>query len=407
MLQINFYNLLILIIVWSIIWTLLIVKRYFQELKAYWQEPVLKYPVLIFESDDWGAGPLEQSQALIDIGAVLGQYRDSSKHYPVMTLGVVLSVPDVDKIKKSDFKNYHAKQLDHSDFLLIKTAMLHGLEQGFFDLQLHGMAHYWPDNLMRELQLNIKLREWLSSDKFSRTETLPSGLQSRWINTEQLPTTPLTQNEIDTAVKEEVNIFANVLGFNPKVVVPPTFIWNEIVETSWKKQGINYLITPGQCFEQRDSEGKPSGNGQSIVNGQVSKSGLIYLVRNDYFEPSLGQTAEMAIKALEIKTQLAQSTLLEIHRFNFIQNDKLTKNALYELDHVLAKACEKYPDIVFLSSKELAEKYASCDKDYVQTSYFIRLLVYMERVWANNSIRKWLYISGLCIPILCLKNLRN
>ncbi len=402
----SFY-ILAIIFLWPLVWLLIIIKRYYQELKSYWQEPVLKHPVLIFESDDWGAGPLEQSQALNDIGAVLSQYSDSSNHYPVMTLGVVMSVPDVDKIKKSEFKNYHAKRLDHSDFLLIKTAILHGVEQGFFDLQLHGMAHYWPDNLIRELQLNIKLRQWLSSDKLSRTETLPSALQSRWINTEKLPTTPLTQNEIETAVKEEVNVFAKVFGFMPKVVVPPTFIWNEIVERSWKKHLVNYLITPGQCFEGRDSEGKPSGNGKKIVNGQVSKSGLIYLVRNDYFEPSLGQTAEMAIKALEIKTKLAQPTLFEIHRFNFIQNNELTENALQELDYLLARACERYSNLAFLSAEELADKYSSCNKDYIEKSYFIRLLVYMERVWANYTIRKWLYLSGLFIPVLCLKNLRK
>jgi len=398
---------IVLIIGWVVTWTLIIVLRYKQEILSSWREPVLKHPVLIFESDDWGAGPLEQSQALSDIGTVLGQYTDRFNHYPVMTLGVVISVPDVDTIKKSDFKDYHAKQIDHSDFLLIKTAMLNGAEQGFFDLQLHGMAHYWPNNLMRDLFNNERLQQWLISEKFPMTEELPSTLQSRWINTEKLPTTPLTQKEIEAAVKEEVNIFAKVFGFIPKVVVPPTFIWNDIVERSWKKHLVNYLITPGQCFESRDSEGKPSGNGKKIVNGQVSKSGLTYLVRNDYFEPSLGQTAEMAIKALEIKTKLAQPTLLEMHRFNFIQNSEITESSLQELDYVLSSACEKYPNIVFLSAEELADKYSSCNKDYIEESYFIRLLVYMERVWANDTIRKWLYFSGLFIPVLFLNNLRK
>ena len=33
-------------------------------LAARWREPVLRHPVLIIESDDWGAGPLQQADAL-------------------------------------------------------------------------------------------------------------------------------------------------------------------------------------------------------------------------------------------------------------------------------------------------------------------------------------------------------
>lgn len=403
----NFYTLMILVIVWSFIWVMVIAKRYYQELSTYWQEPVLKSPVLIFESDDWGAGPLEQSQALTDISDVLSQYADKHKHYPVMTLGVVLSIPDADKIKKAAFKSYYALRLDHADFAPIKTAMLNGIAQGVFDLQLHGMAHYWPDNLMRELKNNEKLQQWLASEEFSRTEVLPSVLQSRWVNTEQLPTTSLTQSEIDKAVKEEVSVFKKVFEYMPKVVVPPTFIWDSRVELSWKQHSVKYLVTPGRCYFQRDKEGKPCGNEKIIVNGQKSETGLSYIVRNDYFEPSLGHTADMAIKALNAKTKLAQPTLLEIHRFNFIQNTEITNKSLQELNCVLFRACEKYPNIVFLSTEELADKYLSGNKDFIEKSFIIRLLVCMERIWANHAIKKWLYLSGLFIPVLCLKYLRK
>lgn len=403
----NFFALIIVVIVWSIVWVMVIAKRYQLELSAYWQEPVLKYPVIIFESDDWGAGPIEQSQALTDISNVLGQYTDKHKHHPVMTLGVVLSVPDADKVKKVAFKNYHDLKLDLPDFAPIKTAMFKGVSLGVFNLQLHGMAHYWPDNLMLELQCNKKLQQWLTSEEFPRTEGLPSVLQSRWVNTAQLPTSSLTQNEIDAAVQEEVNVFKKVFGFNPKVVVPPTFIWNDKVERSWKQQSINYLVTPGKCYFQRDKEGRPSGNDRIIVNSQESKMGLSYLVRNDYFEPSLGHTAEMAIKALNEKTKLAQPTLLEIHRFNFIQNAKIKKKSLQELDRVLFRVCEQYPNTVFLSTEELADKYLSGNTDYIEKSFIIRLSVCMERMWANYAIKKWLYLSGLFVPVMCLKQIRK
>lgn len=397
----------ILVAGWFFIWCIIIIKRYSQEIALNWKEPVLKHPVLIFESDDWGAGPLKQTQALIRISASLTRYADQYGRHPCMTLGIVLSIPDPDKIKQAEFKNYFAKRLDHPVFSPVKTAILNGYEQGVFDLQLHGMAHYWPENLMRAIQADKHIRDWLDQEELPKTEKLPSWLQSRWTNTEHLPTKPLDQDQIDQAVREEVGLFKEIFGFKPQVAVPPTFIWNEAVESSWKQQSVAFLVTPGECFDRRNKNGKPSGTGQKIANGQLSESGLTYVVRNDYFEPSLGHTTEMAIKALTTKTKLAQPTLLEIHRFNFIENDEITENSLRELEKTISLSLAKYPNLMFFSTKELAENYVSSNKDLIEKSYGIRMLVCMERLWANHTIRKWLYLSGLFLPMLCLINFRK
>lgn len=56
-------------------------------LAARWREPVLRQPVLIVESDDWGAGPLAQADALRRLAASLQRVRDRSGRPAVMTLG--------------------------------------------------------------------------------------------------------------------------------------------------------------------------------------------------------------------------------------------------------------------------------------------------------------------------------
>jgi len=47
-------------------------------LAARWREPVLRQPVLVIESDDWGAGPLAQADALRRLAASLQRVRDGS-----------------------------------------------------------------------------------------------------------------------------------------------------------------------------------------------------------------------------------------------------------------------------------------------------------------------------------------
>ena len=52
---------------------------------AAWREPVLKRPILIIESDDWGAGPDEQAAALKQISHLLEKFADHERRRPVMT----------------------------------------------------------------------------------------------------------------------------------------------------------------------------------------------------------------------------------------------------------------------------------------------------------------------------------
>src|SRR5512139_410836 len=80
---------------WVLAWvTVAVVYR--RHLAACWREPVLRHPVLIIESDDWGAGPHEQASALTRLASVLNGVRDETGRPAVMTLGVVLAVADRD-----------------------------------------------------------------------------------------------------------------------------------------------------------------------------------------------------------------------------------------------------------------------------------------------------------------------
>src|SRR5690606_25048836 len=55
------------------------------------REPVLRSPVLVFESDDWSPGEADQAQALAAIAAVLRRFRDRDGRHPKFALGVILA----------------------------------------------------------------------------------------------------------------------------------------------------------------------------------------------------------------------------------------------------------------------------------------------------------------------------
>jgi len=350
-----------------------------RQLQAAWREPVLKTPVLIVESDDWGYGPLEQAGRLREICALLLKHQDAVGRPAVMTLGVVLGGPDGARIRGGQSLAYHRMTLADERLASVREAMLDGERAGVFSLQLHGMEHFWPATLLHASSSDASVRAWLKSEAPAPTEALPAHLQSRWIDSSRLPSGELPADEVMTAGRDEARAFAAIFGAPPAVAVPPTFVWSVDVERAWSDAGVAVLITPGRRYGSRDGAGKPQSTDTRIYNGQRSPGGLTYLVRNDYFEPMLGHRAERGLSALAAKAHLGRPTLLETHRANFLGDPALVERALGELDRLLAGARARFPALRFMSSAELARHYAQ-RSDLIERNLAPRLRCFARRL---------------------------
>src|SRR6266536_5116643 len=284
----------IVVVLWLVI-TVALLVGYRRELSAAWQEPVLREPVLILESDDWGYGPLLQAERLDRIADLLAGFRDAFGRYPVATLGVVLAGPDTDRMRVDESWTYHRLTLADPRLAPVREAMVRGAARKVFALQLHGMEHFWPPCLMRSASSNEQIRQWLAGDAFPSTEDLPAPLQSRWIDATDLPSTPLPPEDLAAAATEETRTFATVLGMAPEVVVPATFVWTDAVESAWARAGARVVVTPGIRNESRDAEGRVVAGDRSYFNAATGPHGVTYVVRDCYLEPSLGQTHQRTI----------------------------------------------------------------------------------------------------------------
>jgi hypothetical protein len=364
-----------------------------------WREPALCAPVLILESDDWGYGPGEQSRELDRIADVLAAARDRLGRHPVMTLGVVLAGPDTDRMRVEGCRTYYRMTLADPRLALVRNAMSRGMARGVFSLQLHGMEHFWPDCLMRESAANAQIRDWLMAPGFPSTEVLPPQLQSRWIDGTVLPSRPLPVTEATAAASEECRVFAATFGAAPEVAVPPTFVWTEDVESAWAAAGVRVVVTPGKRCESRDREGHPVPGKRDYYNGAAGQKGLSYVVRDTYFEPSLGQTHQGALQALARNTKLGRPTLLEIHRMNFLGDERLAQRALDEVTGLLTAACAKYPGMLFMSTAELARHYRD-RSDLVASRIGARVHFLLLRLAEISRLRKLAWATGVVLPAL-------
>lgn len=376
---------------------------YRHKLTAYWREPVLRYPVLVFESDDWGAGPLEQAHALDALRQILKDHQDKSGRYPVMTLGVILSIADTQAMRSAQESGYIRIVLDHANFEPVLSAMRLGIDEGVFAPQLHGMEHYWPHAVMMAAKSDAHVSEWLKINGIALSEDLPSHLQSRWTNAASLPSYPLSEAEIHAAVAEEVDVYMQIFGEKPIVAVPTTFVWNDVVESAWAAQGVSCIITPGTRYESRDRQGRPSGDGRVILNGERGQSNVMYLVRNNYFEPKLGHRAENGLDALAMQTACGRPTLLETHRFNFLDNPVQSKAALAELDRLLAEVRTHYGELRFLSTREIAKAIANLDSSLIVSTPRVRVNAWLARISQISRFWKLARLTGLIVPLWILR----
>jgi len=368
------------------------------DLIALWREPMLTHPVLIIESDDWGAGPLSQVTALNRLTKTLSAYRDSMGRHPVMTIAINLAIADGPKIGLTD--QYHRIMLNHQDQLPNLQAITAGIQSGIFSPQLHGREHYWPSALMSSD--NSDVQAWLRQVEPQLVEKLPSHLQSRWIDATTLPSKQLDVGMIEEAAEEECAIYSVVTGKPARVAVPTTFVWNDAVEEAWSNHGVEFVVTPGVRFSCRDADGMPSCRGTSIRNGDSGK-GVTYLVRNDYFEPEKGHSAEHAMMALKQKTSQARPCLLETHRSNFIGDS--AEKAFAELDSLMRKAITIFPDLRFMDALELGKAVRDCSENIIEMGWQHRVQPWIFRLEQVPRFCKLARITGLMFLLRSLASI--
>ncbi|MEE4237369.1 MAG: hypothetical protein V2I51_11675 [Anderseniella sp.] len=364
---------------------------YRRDLVAVWREPVLRYPVMIIESDDWGAGPVEsQAAAFNQLVDVLTRYRDRDGRHPVMTLALVLAVPDGPAIRRDG--RYHRIALDDPRYAPVRAAIERGRRAGVFALQLHGLEHYWPANLMSVNESSVS--DWLVAEQPQATEKLPSHLQSRWVDATALPSRPLEREAVASAVAEEVRLFERVFGDKPRVAVPPTFVWTAEVERAWAGEGVEFVVTPGLRSACRNASGLPDCDSGPFRNGEPGE-GVTYLVRDDYFEPERGHRAERALQALAEKTEQGRPCLLETHRSNFIGDESVAGNALAEIGRLYDQALVGYPDLRFISVEELGIAIRKNDPGWIEQRPLRCLNVWRARVQNIAGFWRLARLTGL------------
>lgn len=381
----------LVVLLWAVV-----LGAFARPLLARWREPVFRFPILCIESDDWGAGPEAQAMALARLCELLQRVRDSSGRPALMTLGVILEVPDGPRIGASGCGEYHAQPLSDARFTSVREAMQTGVASGVFVPQLHGQCHYWPPAVLTAARHDAAVRDWLTQAQPVPTEILPSALQSRWVDASSLPSQPLSDEVIERAVADEASVYQRVFGVPPTAAVATTFVWTAAVETAWARAGVEVIVTPGRRATCRMAAGEPGCVDAAMLTGEHSPAGPVYVVRDVYFEPALGHAPARLVDGLRCRSRQGRACLAETHRFNFLQDCDASLAALEAgLDAALA-AC---PDTRFADPSEIGRVVRQRDAAWIEARLGPRLAAWRARLDEIPRFSRLARLTGLALPL--------
>lgn len=337
-----------------------------------------KRPVLVIESDDWGAehipGPevlakmkkigllgsdshsmfdsLETTGDVDKLCGVLSSYKDGDGNPAVMTANFIMANPDYSAIKDSGYSSFKSKPIDsgwnhepEAETLLQKYR--EGIKSGVIVPQLHGMLHFcadiWMESLRQGDQQTLKAFDLqMIGEKEDASEI---GIQS------MSPIYHSSAEAIKQLIDDGTEAFNRIFGNDSITTVAPCYGWRSD-ETEGLLLSRNVLAMQGREYQHQ-----PDGSMKSHYLGEYGVGGILYLVRNCILEPIGANTkVEQCVGQILWAFQHDLPAIVCSHRINYTSRvaSSVRDKGLAVLDGVLKQVTEKYSDVEFMSSDKLA-----------------------------------------------------
>ena len=337
--------------------------------------------IVVFESDDWGSirmpnlsvynhllrcgipvdlspycmfDTLESKYDVECLLEVLSSVKNQNGNHPRFTANFVSRNPDFQRIKNSDFKEYHSlpiireyEKFSSSDKII--DLINNGQSRGLFKPQFHGRDHVNVPLWLELLRDNGKFRTafefgvWgLSKDVFPK---MKKSIQATYHSTDM--------EYIQESFLEGVLSFKEIFGFQPKSFIPNNYIFPADLMPFLKAngvelvQGMKYLLSPNNISDAVVRMRRRNG---------LDAFGVYQTVRNCSFEPTeLGSSANDVMSQIEMAFMFRKPAIISSHRINYVSGmsiDNRDRN-LRELKSLLDSIVKRWPSVEFHYSDDV------------------------------------------------------
>ena len=343
--------------------------------------------IIVIESDDWGSirmpsknvyhkllennvrvdmshftkfDSLEREEDLEQLFEVLLGLKDHKNNHPVFTALCNVANPDFTQIRKDSLSKYSyepfidtLKAYNGSERVL--DLWKQGARNRIFIPQFHGREHLNVNRWMNGLQQGMPITK-LGFDY--RITGIDPHIAKEARGDYQAAFDVDKSDEIQyhhEIVDSGIELFKELLGYNPTYFCAPNGPFNSSLEKNLIHGGIKYMNSPKLYRE-------PLGNGKTRKHinflGGTSRTGLRYLTRNVFFEPSYNSNIDCitkTMKEISIAFKWRKPAVISSHRVNYMGriDTKNRDNGLKKINLLLQEILKKWPDVEFMSTNEL------------------------------------------------------
>jgi hypothetical protein len=360
------------------------IKSYLSATKINWKGQKLSAKLVIIESDDWGAirtpsqealnafqkkgldiansvykvDALESESDLTNLFEVAAKYKGSDGLPAKITANCIMANPDFQKIKVSNYQEFHYEKVTetikrYSNHAQTVALWKKGQAAGVFQPQFHGREHLnykrWLKVLQNQNEAALFCFDWEAT--YSGVADYSFMEAYDWDSPEDIP-------EQQQVIAEGLQLFRELFGQPSKSFIAPCYNWDAAIEQTLAEAGVLWIqgipsqLVPTGVFDQYKKV--------PHIFGETNALGLKYNIRNCVFEPSMQPNRDWVNSCM---AQIASAfhwqkpAVICSHRINYIGciDAKNSERGLKDLDFLLKSIVKKWPDVVFISTDQLAD----------------------------------------------------
>ena len=356
-----------------------------------------KKKIVVIESDDWGSeripnlnlrrklqekgidvvsnphSKFDTLERLEDLEVVQNQFESFENQFGKkvkITANFIVGNPDFERIKQHSYQQYFFEDFTETYIkrdgnVLVWSKIQELIGNGYFVPQFHGREHINFSCWLKELRDGNKY----FLDAFDLgcygIDAPSAGLQRNNLMAAFEYSDGYQKDLIVESISEGLEIFENYFKKKSETIVAPRHVWDSDLEYFMKNKGVSaiqtsmFQLSPGLDGYQRSFR----------YTGMLNpKTGMRYLVRNAFFEPSYSEKMDwvnQTLQKVKISFLLNVPVIIGMHRINFVGglDPKVRDQNLKKFNELLRRIIESYPEVEFLSSDELSKM---VDKLYVR-----------------------------------------
>jgi len=344
--------------------------------------------IVVFESDDWGAermpskeiynyflekgfmldkchysmfDSLAEEDDLTALFEVLSSVKDKNNNPAVFTANCIMANPEYDKIKISNYQEYHYetfiqtlnnKKKCNNSFELWKE----GYKNKIFHPQYHGREHLNIYRWMEYLQLGSKETiQAFNLGVYGISTTVVKEKRKSFMAALEYDSEK-QKEKMKEVIIDGLQLFEKHLKYKSKSFIPPNYILDRSHEGTLESKGVKYI--QGGLYKKEVTNYPESNKYSMRYSGQRNCHNQTSIVRNVFFEPSEDLSKDWVSNSLkEIKRSFRwkQPAVIGTHRVNYIGvlDEKNRQRNLKLFKKLLNEITKNWPDVEFMTTPKL------------------------------------------------------